>query len=253
MTPSACPLCGTLAATNLREVSDHDTGETFLIVRCTNCDHQFLSPAPRVEELERYYQSELTGGAMRRPPSDFVRGLQRIGLRRETALLRTLVQPHGGIVDLGAGDGALVQMLAESGYRAGACDFYPQEQWPGGSLPYAQVDLHGGRLTVADIHRPLGGAPAAVILRHVLEHLHEPQKVLSTIAESGARFIQITVPNAASPMARWFGSNWYYWDPPRHLQFFTPQTLRAACESSGFRLRASGTAGLDEVVTSLHR
>lgn len=248
-----CPACGSSYSSVLFPLRDHYGDETFDCVRCTECEFRYLNPAPPPARLEHYYAANDSGACMRRPPSGLFRALQRIAFAQETRPLRRRLQGHARILDLGAGDGALVKFFEDRGYTAGAADFYPPADWLYPEIPYRNLDLHGGSLTAANLRSILGSAPDAVTLRHVLEHLHEPRKVLQAVHEAGTEWIYIVVPNCDSPFARAFGESWYYWDPPRHLHFFNRATLSALCARSGYTVEQQGYAGIDEIVTSAHR
>ena len=73
---------------------------------------------------------------------------------------------------------------------------------------------------------------------HVVEHLSQPDEVMSAIAgwlkPGGALFV--TCPNFGSIERRWFGRYWPGLDVPRHLFHFTPETLRALAAKTGLEL-----------------
>jgi hypothetical protein len=232
---------------------DHHSGERFQSVRCSECGYGYLDPAPPPGELEPYYSTNESGASMRRPQGAIFRQLQRIAFDRETRILRSKIEPGAPILDLGAGDGAMVRYLRSKGYRAAAADFYAPSEWPHAGIPYRQLDLHGGALAPEALATANTGIPRAAVMRHVLEHLHEPGQVIGAIAAAQVEWLYIVVPNCASVLARRFGAYWYYWDPPRHLQFFERDTLRKMCQRGGFRMEAEGWYGIDEIVTSAYR
>jgi len=76
----------------------------------------------------------------------------------------------------------------------------------------------------------------AVISNHVIEHIYDPRDLFSEsrrILRPGGRFIAAT-PNANCLSRRVFGSAWRGLEPPRHLQIFTANALRALARASGF-------------------
>lgn len=70
----------------------------------------------------------------------------------------------------------------------------------------------------------------------VLEHVPEPRATLQTIHEllrpSGR--LLLSIPNAGCWEPRVFGRSWYSWEPPRHLQHFTPRSIRRLLTECGF-------------------
>lgn len=71
-----------------------------------------------------------------------------------------------------------------------------------------------------------------VLMMHSLEHVRDPLAALRnvrSILKPGGVFI-CEVPNNA---AAFFGIDWEMLDVPRHLHFFSPRSLRAACQQAG--------------------
>jgi hypothetical protein len=94
--------------------------------------------------------------------------------------------------------------------------------YPPGSRPPRLPDMIGGTLTLTD----------------VLEHAHDPLGILAEARRAvpaGGRLIAV-VPNLECSTFRWFGPAWAGLDLPRHLNHFTPATLRRALERAGFRV-----------------
>ena len=78
----------------------------------------------------------------------------------------------------------------------------------------------------------------AVIMTHVLEHFADPLKAMNNAAallKSGGK-LTVETPNHAAIGFNKAGSVWRWLDVPRHLNFFTPQSLSAMCEMAGLEL-----------------
>ena len=243
-----CPICtGTVSTAHL-EARDHVSGEMFSIHRCRACGGLFVKDPPDQARLTDYYDTPV-GALMRSRPSSVFAALRA---RRLWADVRPLLElgRDPRIVDLGAGDGGLASLLARRGATVQAIDVYPHDQWEIEDVPYAPYspgELNPDDLWVA------GSRPDAVVMRHVLEHLPDPAATLATIREAGAHHVLVIVPNADSRLARGLGASWYYWDPPRHLTFFTLPTLARLVDRCGFRVAFARHYGLDELVTSAYR
>ena len=77
----------------------------------------------------------------------------------------------------------------------------------------------------------------------VFEHLLEPEVTLAGCLRAlrlGGWLI-IATPNPQSLGRRHFGRDWLHWDPPRHVQVFSPEPLRRMVESAGFQVRRLDT------------
>jgi SAM-dependent methyltransferase len=76
-----------------------------------------------------------------------------------------------------------------------------------------------------------------VVLIHVIEHVHDPAAVLARlhrVLRPGGRLF-LALPNAESWAAAVFGRH-FCWEVPRHLQFFTPRTLRRLLRRQSFEV-----------------
>ncbi len=246
-----CPVCDSMNRRVIDALADHLSGERYPAARCSECGVVYLTDPPAVDEMEVHYANP-AGRTMRQAPGHLFQRMQAVSFARE---MKPLLSRTGrsSLLDLGAGDGALLKWAADQGLTVAGIDFFPPSEWPHVSIPYAAADLHGGRFTVDHLTAPLGKAPNAVVMRHVLEHLHAPREALATLASAGVEWIYVVVPNADSLGARLFGQSWYYWDPPRHLTFFSNSTLRLILRQAGFDTVVQGHYGIDDVVTSLHR
>lgn len=236
-----------MADSTERVVTDHITGEDFRVALCTcGCRHVLDPPAPA--DLVHYYDNP-SGQAMHSTPGRLFAFARRRAMGRELRPLLSRLAPGSVVADVGAGDGSLVGYVASRGFPVAAIDVYPADEWGRGAIPYRQYTPGAPIGPVLD---ELGRIDA-VVMRHVLEHLPDPVATLRELAGHGVRWVWVIVPNAGSALRRVQGANWYYWDPPRHLTFFTPPSLHAIAGRSGYRIATESTAGLDEVVTGIHR
>jgi SAM-dependent methyltransferase len=94
-----------------------------------------------------------------------------------------------------------------------------------------------------------------VTMWHVLEHLHDPYRVLSEahrIIKPGGT-LMFEVPNYASLPSTLFGKYWFTLEAPRHLYHFTPRTLTRMLSKAGFGLRRlRGVPAPQAIAWSLH-
>ena len=246
-----CPICGGDQSRSIMTLKDHLSHQSFELHTCIKCSGLFLKDPPDSERIYSYYENP-SGEVMHKPPGLLFSRLQRIQFLRDVGPLMKRLPAGSKILDFGAGDGALCRFLDERGYTVQAVDFYPESEWGNPTIPYRTANLNGDCVAPEDI-RCADAVPDAIIMRHVLEHLYGPHKVLKLLHDQGVRFVLIVVPNVDSPFARWFGSNWYYWDPPRHLTFFNQNTLSRLAERSGFKVKEQKRYGIDELVTSYFR
>ncbi|HEX4668654.1 MAG TPA: class I SAM-dependent methyltransferase [Solirubrobacterales bacterium] len=230
MLPSSrpdCPWCGTPLRDGRRL-----RGRT----RCAACGTATTDPWPSPVELEAAYSGWY------RPGGGRFSGVGDRILRRTRASLSQRIDriaPGGPVLDVGAGDGALLSALRGRGREAVGLERWPNE--PG---------MHK-----SDVANQEQGAWAAVVFWHSLEHLTEPGRAVEATAAlllpKGVAIV--AVPNAASLQARVFGDRWLALDLPRHLVHLTAASLLDKLRSSGLRVeRVSYLRGGQVVFGWLH-
>jgi SAM-dependent methyltransferase len=168
-------------------------------VRCQSCGVANTFPPPTDEELDTAYSSWY------RPSSGRFSGLGDLILRSTRGLLaRRLdrIAPPGSVLDVGAGDGALLDALEARGRRALGLERHA-----------TRPDMREGDLS------EVGGHWSAIVFWHSLEHLRAPgeeiERASRLLAPGGV--LVLAVPNADSLQAWAFGDRWLALDLPRHL------------------------------------
>jgi len=79
-----------------------------------------------------------------------------------------------------------------------------------------------------------------IVFTHVLEHTIDPVASLANSREllSDTGIMSIEVPNNGCEGARRMGKAWRWLDAPRHLNFFTADSLKACAEAAGLTVKA---------------
>jgi hypothetical protein len=165
-------------------------------------------PWPTEAELDTAY-----AGSYRPEGGRFSGGGDEILRRARARLSKRLeaIAPHGPILDVGSGDGALLDALRSHGREAVGLE--RETECP---------DNRAGDLTGEQV-----GTWAAIVFWHSLEHLYEPGAALDRAAEAllPEGVLIVAIPNAASLQARVFGDRWFAIDAPRHLVHITASAL----------------------------
>jgi SAM-dependent methyltransferase len=192
---------------------------------CGTCRAATTYPPPDEAELRSAYD-----GFYRPPSGRFSGGGDRV-LRHTRGLLAGRLDrlaPPGPILDVGCGDGALLEALESTGRVAVGLE-------QAGHGARAGLDVREVEIVNFD-ERP--GEWAAVVFWHALEHLREPRAAVrrarALLAPSG--LLVIAVPNLASWQARWLGDRWLALDLPRHLVHLPADALVQGVRESGLEI-----------------
>jgi SAM-dependent methyltransferase len=163
--------------------------------------------------------------------------LQSLTLLFKTVLLaerrRALLgrQP-GRVLDIGCGNGDFLHSLKRRGWDAHGVEFSAKAAELARSRG---IDVHRGELRSA-------AYPASffdvVTLWHVVEHLPDPLTELAEVRRilRDDGLLVVEVPNSDCLTRRLCGVRWRQFDVPRHLQHFTPLTLKQALTRAGFAI-----------------
>jgi SAM-dependent methyltransferase len=188
-------------------------------VNCPRCGAATTDPWPTPEELERAY------GGWYRPRTG-----RRFALFGDLILSRTRgllakrldeIAPPGPVLDVGAGDGVLLDALHRRGREA------------------LGLERDSRRPDVRDCSlAEIEGEWAAVVFWHSLEHLPAPGDAISQAARllRPGGVVAIAVPNNDSLQAAAFGDRWLALDLPRHLVHLSQASLVSRLEQFGFQV-----------------
>lgn len=173
---------------------------------CDRCGAATTDPWPSAAELDRAY-------ARYRPESGRFSGIgDRLLKATRGRLARRIdrIAPDGPVLDVGAGDGSLLDALGATGREA-----------TGLERDSRRADVREAE--VGDTKGPW----AAVVMWHSLEHLPAPAAALEDASRrlSAGGVLLVAVPNAASLQAEAFGDHWFHLDLPRHLVHLPARAL----------------------------
>jgi len=225
--PATCQWCGARLGADAERL----TGRTV----CGRCAVASTDPPPTDAELDRAY------GAWYRPGTGRFWGPLDAALRRSRAALAARIDeiaPPGPVLDVGAGDGTLVDALAARGRDASGIE----------------RESSAPRVSGAEL-ADLEGPYSAIVMWHSLEHLRRAGSQLDRAAEllAPGGVIVIAMPNAASLQASVFGDRWLALDLPRHLVHVPAPALRERLARLGLRVeRTSQLRGGQAVFGWLH-
>ena len=237
----SCPLCESRDERFLMHACDRLFGRPgwYRIVHCGACGMKYLNPRPSEEALSLHYPDDYLPVRVPDQMPPLTRRLisALLDLRWLASIFEIervigRIPAEAQVVDVGCGVTGMLARLQR--FR---------------SCPGLAVDVNAG--VVAHV-RALG-TPAfhgtllqahlraesvdLVTMNEYLEHEPDPSSVLREarrISRPGAHLV-VEVPCMDSPVSRAFGSCWSQLDVPRHLAFYTPDTLRRMLVQCGYR------------------
>jgi SAM-dependent methyltransferase len=254
----ACPICGASDAKDYRVAHDRLFGKPgeYRVSKCRSCGMAYTNPRPTFDALGRHYPPEY----FCYDPPEGLRGLRGYVLR---SVARGLVQrrlrmleeangrlPSGArVCDVGCGYGALIEALRDRrSCDVTGVDFNPE------MARYCEtkgLPIHRGTLTGASFAAERFDV---VAMTEYLEHESDPRAVLEEcrrITKPGGHVV-VEVPVISAFGARLFGNYWSQLDLPRHLMFFTPETLRRLLWECGYEILSVRSAHGSIAMSLLH-
>jgi len=217
-----CNLCGSNNYRVIYSMPDarYFVDEWFNVVECVDCGLGFVNPRPTNSEMSKYYPS---------PFYDYFDHERDYHWRRYTAEAKFL---HMGdsdnqrlLLDLGCANGDFPRYMQQLGWEVEGVEVSQN------SKPITDFKVYKEEFTEIPICEPRYDTITAWA---VLEHVHDPKsyfKKAAQVLKPGGKFIFL-VTNFESVSSR----SLFLEDIPRHLYFFTEETVKEYLAESGFDL-----------------
>jgi SAM-dependent methyltransferase len=242
-----CSFCGEKEYQPAFNALDFDHSiESFELRQCARCGVTQTSPCPDSVSLEQYYSRSYYGGGTKKF-SGIIESLTVLGCKfRAKKIFNVLAKTRLGsgsirVLDIGCGRANLLHHL-----KTTECECYgtEREKYPSDSSMRG-IAIHRGSLEERKFENSFFDA---VIIWHVLEHLHQPAVTLDEITRITRKggLVAIAVPNFSSLQSRLFKSNWFHLDLPRHLYHFDADNLSKALTQRGYVIHSVSTCSLEQ-------
>jgi SAM-dependent methyltransferase len=247
-----CYLCGGKGTVFYEGVSDALFGVKgrWNFRRCddSDCGLMWLDPMPEEGDMgalyDNYYTHDEEHGACQHGAGIIILGwslrlfyslFKRVTfIRRQRKRLNLMYLDRrnpGRLLEIGCGNGRRLAMLRKLGWEVEGQEIDP--------LAAAQckkkydLGIHMGILESLGLPDDVYDA---VILNHVIEHVHDPVHLLKECRRvmKSDGVLTVVTPNLSGYGHSYFLSRWRGLEPPRHLYLFSPSNLQKIAEKAGF-------------------
>ena len=250
---SGCPLCNSPGEFSYRgrDLLFNRT-EMYQYMQCSQCAAVYQDPMPTPGEISGFYPEDYSvyrkigsikhHSSMKLAVLRYKYGYKHILVPFVFRLMAPVVSvfrysesisflPGGRALDIGCGNGKFMQAMNSLGWQFEGVEFNPVavDVCREAGLKVVHGDLQAGAYENDSFD--------LITARHVIEHIPDPENFVCEIArilKKGGRIV-IQTPNSKALGRRWFGTNWYANDVPRHLVLFCPDNLNMLAVRHGLR------------------
>jgi SAM-dependent methyltransferase len=221
----ACNLCGSRSHTLAYEMPDRRffPEDFFQVVECNDCGLGFVNPRPTIQEISKYYPPEY----FQSPATESFERYMTRRLSREAHYLDGSSNSSAPktLLDIGCANGDFPRFMAARGWQVAGVEVSSSSQRIT-DFPVYNQEFHNIPVTQPTFD--------VVTAWAVLEHVHDPMayfRKASQVLRKNGRFT-FAVTNFHSVASR----HLFCEDIPRHLYFFTRETVARYLQSSGLAL-----------------
>lgn len=222
---TSCPICNKSKILHLEEIPCTKlTFGDFAVYQCETCEIVFTNPSIKEESIPNLYLERDQGMDISRNRGIFSK-LRHLKLRKYVYNIdKAINKGNYTVLDLGCGDGLLGEVFARKNNVVSVvcADFAPNSPFIGNDkLSYIS-------LSKEMIQQKFD----LIIMRHVLEHTHNPYMHILDIKKllNDDGVIVLEVPNFNSIWRKYFGHNYNQLGIPHHLFHFTKSSMRKMFE-----------------------
>jgi len=197
--------------------------EIFSVVECQQCGLAFVNPRPTAGEIQKYYPPEYYQSS----GSKSHEGYLRRRFLAEASYLKSLEDGKGRkrLLDVGCANGEFPRFMAARGWEVEGVEVAESSKkihdFPVYTEEFDKIAVNDARYD-------------AVTAWAVLEHVHDPMayfRKAAQVVKKGGMFVFL-VTNFHSAASR----HLFCEDVPRHLYFFSRETVKQYLDQNGFAL-----------------
>jgi len=247
-----CRYCKSANVTPFLSCKDHFlTQEKFDLYQCQDCNLVFTMDLPGEKEMGRYYQSEeyISHSDTKK---GFINRLYHVSRNFMLSRKRKLIERENNsnskeLLDIGSGSGYFLNHMKKHGWRVTGIE---KDK---GAREFSKQTFHLDVYNADHLFKLPEKQYSIVTLWHVLEHMRNPEKVMSNIHKilTDDGILILALPNYTSFDAKHYQSFWAAYDVPRHLWHFSPASVQKLSERSGFQIIRKKRMPLDAFYVSI--
>lgn len=232
-----CKLCGNEMKCIINDGCDyfilHGKGKKFQIFYCKECGIGYTYPEMSTEELTQYYPDTYEAYNTKNGLLD---ALQEYKYSTDVKMLKKYMKKGKNVkvYEIGCGRGQFLAYLKK--HWSAVCTLHGAEQSSTGVRN--ALEQYNMVLECKDADSIVFEQKYdVVILRNVLEHLNNFDKIIENIFQNGLEsggILFVKVPKMNSYEAKKFGKYWHGYDMPRHRIHFTDEGIEKLFRKIGF-------------------
>lgn len=241
-----CYLCGSKGILLYRDLKDRlfDVPGAWSLKRCSNleCGLIWLDPLPIEEDIDKAYRTYYTHireknkrsfiwNLLNRTYQLFLCATPIYWERKRLNLMYLDKVSPGRLLEIGCGDGKRLAEFQAKGWKVEGQDIDPKATvfcWNDDDFK-----VHLGAIEQLAF---LESQFDAVIMNHVIEHVHDPTTLLKNCRHllKPRGVLVVVTPNIDSYGHTKFQAYWRGLEPPRHIHLFNCRTLLQVAKKAGF-------------------
>lgn len=234
---AACSTCGSREADEVGRSRDHEFGtcdNEFVFVQCRACGLTYLRNRPAPHTLGIIYPpSYYRYAAFLGPVTTRLRAIVQAGRVR---LLRRLAGPGATVMEVGCGEGQLLQVIKAHGNPSWRVVGVDISEDACAALRAAGLEMHCAQFE--DLDWPAASVDV-VVMNQVIEHLADPRgcvRKAAALLRPGGRLL-VETPSVGSWDRDWVAADrWGGWHCPRHWSLYTRESLSTLMRQEGLEV-----------------
>ncbi len=212
----------------------------FRVVQCQKCGLIYINPRPLGSEIVKFYPDTYSWKETLTAESAVTKLIRKLEktyrhhlLNYETSkVIKVTNKKTGKLLDVGCGSGDRLDIFRRKGFET-----YGVEISSSGEYAREHLGLNVKQGDLFEASYP-DSYFDIITLFNVLEHTHDPQKVIGEarriLKKDG--IITIQVPNTECIQFRLFKERWAAVDAPRDLYYFNPDIISSLLEKHGLQV-----------------